>query len=70
MPPVGVVYQLNAAFGVDDDALKVAVCPASTDCVGGVTVILGGVPPDGFTVTLPPALIGEVTPVTGSFASA
>ncbi len=70
VPPVDAVYQLNTALGLFDDAVNVAVCPALTICIDGVTMIVGGMPLFGFTVTDPPALVGEVTPVLGSLASA
>ncbi len=71
-PPVGIVYQLNMAFGVDEDAVNVATSPGLTFRVGGVTAMSGDPPlfppPDTFTV--PEARVVETVPVTGSFASA
>lgn len=58
-PPEGVVYQLKVAFGVLDEAVKVAVCPAFTAWVGGVTAISGIV----LTVMVTCALEVEVQPL-------
>ena len=60
------VYQLKVAPGTVDDAVNVAVCPALTVRVGGVTVTSGA----GLTVTVPGARVVEVAPVDGSVASA
>ena len=68
VPPVGVVYQLSVAPGVVEDAVMVAVWPALTVWVGGVTVMVGALLAL-FTVTVPVARVGEVTPA-GFVASA
>ena len=65
VPPVGVVYQLNVAPGVLDDAVNTAVCPAVIVCVGGVTATSGL-----FTETVAVALFCDALPVAGSIASA
>ena len=41
VPPSGLVYQLNIAPAVPEEAVKVVVCPALIARVGGVTVIEG-----------------------------
>lgn len=70
-PPVGAVYQLKVALGVLDDAMNVAVCPAFTAWVGGVTATSGPLLPlPPLTVTVPVARVGDVAPVVGSLASA
>ena len=66
VPPVGVVYQLNVAPGVVDDAVKIVVCPVFTALVGGITVTAGA----GLTFIAPVARVVEVIPVAGSLASA
>ena len=67
-PPVGVVYQLNVVPDVVDDAVKVAVCPGLTVCVGGVTATSGTVA--ALTVTAPLALVAETAPLAVTTASA
>ena len=71
VPPIGVVYHLNVALGVVDDAVKVVVSPALTVRVGGVTVISGlfALLPLS-TLTVPVALFADTAPVVGLIASA
>ena len=66
VPPVGVVYQLNVAPAVDDEAVKVAVCPLFMVRDGGVTATFGALP----MMTTPVALVAEGILVAGSIASA
>ena len=58
VPPDGVVYQLNVAPGVVDEAVMVAVCPALTAWFGGVTVTSGPFAPlSPLTVTGPSTVV-------------